>query len=382
MRLGTIAVALGLGGIGALAAGLGPGREVRSAARGGDAVAPGTLVSGPEMQAPRAAHTATTLPDGRVLVAGGFTGEASAATSAEVFDPVHGTFAPLPRMVTPRHSHTATLLPDGRVLIAGGYAAGNAPIVAAELFDPVAGTFTPTGPLRAPRAGHVAVLLGDGRVLLAGGIGPDWTFLASAELYDPATGRFAPTGDLTVPRESHVAVRLSDGRILVVGGHQGRRADITLYASAEVYDPADGTFRRVAEMGVRRHKHDAIVLGDGRVLVTGGADERDSEGVYRSTELFDPKSLTFSPGPELRLPRYKHQGSSLLLPNGQVLLAGGAPQAELFDPATNAFSLVSGEPRMAGQFSAAALLAGGGALITGGYGNRGGPRASTWVYRP
>jgi hypothetical protein len=285
-------------------------------------------------------------------------------------------------MVTPRHSHTATVLPDGKILIAGGYAAGNAPIVAAELFDPVLGTFKPTGPLRAARAGHVAVLLADGRVLLAGGIGPNWSFLSSAELYDPSTGRFEPTGSLTVPRESHVGVRLLDGRVLVVGGHEGRRADITLYTSAEIYDPAAGTFRLAAEMGMRRHKHDAIVLADGRVLVTGGADERDSEGVYRSTELFDPKSMTFSPGPELRLPRYKHQGSSLLLPNGQVLLAGGAPQAEIFDPAARAFAIVPGEPRMAGQFSAAAPLPGGGALITGGFGNRGGPRASAWVYRP
>lgn len=286
------------------------------------------------------------------------------------------------RLVALRHSHTATVRPDGKVLLVGGFGAGNEPIVAAELFDPASGTFRPTGPLRAARAGQVAVLLDNGRVLVAGGIRPNWSFLSSAELYDLATGRFEPTGNLSVARESHVGVRLLDGRVLVVGGHEGRRADIRLFTSAEIYDPSAGTFRRVAEMGVRRHKHDAIVLNDGRVLVTGGADERDSDGVYRSTEFFDPKSMTFRAGPDLRLPRYKHQGSSLLLPNGMVLLSGGAPQAEVFDPTANVFLVVPGDPRMAGQFSAAAPLAGGGALITGGYGNGTGPRASAWLYRP
>lgn len=373
MRFSSTVWALGLGGMGLLASG---------APRSGGAAAPGMLVPAPDMRAPRAAHTATPLPDGRVLVAGGFTSAASAAMGAELFDPVRGTFVPLPRMVTLRHSHTATVLPDGKVLIAGGFAASNEPTVAAELYDPATGSFRPTGPLRAARAGHVAVRLSNGRVLLAGGVGPNWTFLASAELYDPATGQFAPTGDLTVPRESHVAVRLQDGRVLIIGGHEGRRADIRLYTSAETYDPSAGTFRRAAEMGVRRHKHDAVLLNDGRVLVTGGADERDSDGVYRSTELFDPTRMAFGPGPELRLPRYKHQGSSLLLPDGRVLVSGGAPQAELFDPVAGTFVIVPGQPRMAGQFSAAAPLAGGGALITGGYGNGTGPRASAWRYRP
>jgi hypothetical protein len=84
----------------------------------------------------------------------------------------------------------------------------------------------------------------------------------------------------------------------------------------------------------------------------------------------------------MRLGRYKHAGSSLLLPSGLVLVAGGAPQAELYDPRGNAFALVPGEPRMAGQFSAVAALKTGGALITGGYGNGGGPRSAAWLYRP
>jgi Galactose oxidase, central domain len=317
-----------------------------------------------------------------VLIAGGFTDEASAARAAEIFDAATQQFSPLPRMRTVRHSHTATRLANGKVLLAGGYTGGTATTTAAELFDPSTNSFTATGSMVASRAGHVAVLLTSGKVLIAGGIGPDWTFLSSAELYDPATGTFTPTGGMTVERESHVAVRLGDGRVLIAGGHKGRRAEMILHASAEAYDAVTGTFSRVGDMRVRRHKHDAVLLADGRVMVMGGADERDARGLYSSTELFDAKSGTFAMGPTMKLPRYKHNSTAMLLPTGMVLLAGGAPQAELYNPASDSFAVVAGEPRMAGAFSATALLAGGRVLITGGYGNGTGPRASAWVYRP
>lgn len=226
------------------------------------------------------------------------------------------------------------------------------------------------------------MLLGTGKVLVAGGLGPGWTFLSSAELYDPATGRFSPTGSLTVARESHVAIRLQDGRVLIAGGHNGVRRNLTLLASAETYEPATGVFSAANDMRVRRHKHDGVLLPDGRVLITGGSDERDGRGVYNSSELFDPRTGAFTPGPPMRLGRYKHAGTSLVLPSGFVLIAGGAPQAELYDPRGNAFALVRGEPQMAGQFSAVASLKTGGALITGGYGNGGGPRSAAWLYRP
>lgn len=342
----------------------------------------GSVVTTSAMRAARAAHTATTLRDGRVLVAGGFTGQDNAVSGAELYEPRRARFVALPRMSTLRHSHTATLLPNGTVLITGGYTAGSAVTNAAELFDPATNRFTPTGSLAAARAGHVAVALANGKVLIAGGVGPAWSFLASAELFDPATGRFTPTGSMTVARESHAAVMLQDGSVLVIGGHRGRRAATTLYTSAERYDATTGTFRKVGDMRVRRHKHDAVVLRDGRVLVTGGTDERDMDGVYRSTELFDPASATFTMGPDMTRPRYKHVGSAVLLSDSTVLLAGGAAEAETFNPRTRTFALVAGTSPMAGQFSAVAPIAGGGALITGGYGGGTGPRTTAWVYRP
>ena len=342
----------------------------------------GTMQSTTPMSVARAAHTASVLPGNRVLIVGGFTADEDAAQGAEIYDAGTQRYTALPRTITLRHSHTATVMPDGKVLIVGGYARGSTTLASAELFDPSTNSFTATGSLHSARAGHVAVRLSDGNVLVAGGIGPNWTFLASAELYSAATGTFVPTGAMIVARESHTASHLQDGRVLIVGGHRGRRADITLYASAETYDASTGRFTRVGDMLTRRHKHDAVLLRDGRVLVTGGADERDSRGTYNTTELFDPGSGTFSAGPSMQRSRYKHNGSATLLQDGTVLIAGGAVQAEIFDPLRRSFTLVGGDARMAGLFSAVAPLSAGRVLVTGGYGDRGGPRASSWVYRP
>jgi hypothetical protein len=223
------------------------------------------------------------------------------------------------------------------------------------------------------------VVLDDGHVLVAGGLGSGWTYLADAEVFDPRTASFSRVGSMEAPREGHVAVRLRSGQVLVVGGHTGPRGQLQLHQSCETYDPTNREFRRVGDLLVRRHKHDAVLLADGRVLVSGGSDERDNQGVYDSTELFDPATATFAPGPTMRSGRYKHAGTSLLLADGRVLIAGGAPRAEIYDPIGRTFEFVAGEARMSGQFSAVALLNADAALITGGYGNGGGPRSAAWL---
>ncbi len=153
-----------------------------------------------------------------------------------------------------------------------------------------------------PRADHTATLLPDGRVLIVGGTGPGTSFLATAELFDPTTGTFTPTGSMSVPRESATATLLMDGRVLITGGHAGRHADIKIYSSAEVFDPATGRFARVGDMSIPRHKHEAVLLKDGGVLVVGGSDERDDAGLYNSAELFDPRTNSFSPAGDLHDP--------------------------------------------------------------------------------
>ncbi len=339
----------------------------------------GALAAIAAMHTPRACHRLTALPDGRVLVTGGM-GRGQYAASAEVFDPATGAFTPTGDMYVARACHTATLLLNGLVLVAGGLNGGYE--ASAELYDPATGLFTPTGRLSTARSDHAAVRLPDGRVLLAGGVGEGYTFLASAELYDPASGTFAPSGAMSVPRESHTATLLAGGRVLIAGGHQGRHAAVEIFASAELYDPATGLFAPTGVMTQPRHKHDAVLLADGRVLILGGADARDGQGQYLTAEFYDPAAGRFSPAPDMLNTRYKFEGTSIVLLDGRVLLAGGAAQPELFDPIANAFERVEGRFDLPRLFAAAERLPGGQVLVTGGYGVGAVETAGAWVYTP
>ncbi len=332
------------------------------------------------MSTKRAAHTATLLPDGKVLVAGGFAEGGRSLAGAEVFDPATNTFAFAGNMNATRSGHTATLLPNGKVLIAGGY--NGSYLASAEVYDPAARTFTPTGRMITARSGHIATLLNDGKVLLAGGVGVGWTFLADAELFDSTANTFTETGGMTTARESHTATLLKDGRVLISGGHKGRRAAITIYASTEIYDPTSGTFKPAGNLTVKRHKHDATLLNDGRVLIIGGSDERDGDGAYRDAEIFSPASGTFTAVKNtMNTARYKLQGTAILLTNGKVLIAGGANRAEVFDPTTNSFSFADGDMGTKRLFATATLLKNGQVLITGGYSDGNIVSANAWIYQ-
>ena len=332
----------------------------------------------------RAAHAATLLETGQVLITGGFgQGDNAYTASAELYDPATGQFVVTDYMAAKRCCHTATRLPDGRVLIAGGF--DGSYLSTAELYDPATGQFSPTGSLTTPRMDHAAVLLDTGQVLLVGGVGTGWTFLASAELYDPATGVFTPTGSMTAARESHTLTKLRDGRVLITGGHQGRHAALVVYASAEIYDPLTGAFTPAGHMTLRRHKHDAVLLADGRVLITGGSDERDDLSAYASAELFDPSTGAFSSAGDMPAIRYKHSGTSLRLNDGRVLIAGGARQAVIYDPLRGTFTRVPGAlgaAALSRLFSTATLLPNGQVLITGGYGLGQPVSAQAWLYIP
>ncbi len=340
----------------------------------------GTLRETSSMGEARAAHTATSLVDGNVLIVGGFTGDEAHLAGAELFDQQHERFEQLPHLQVMRQSHTATPLRDGRVLIAGGMGEQTQYYDTAYLYDPSTRTFSPTGRMTMARSNHVAILLEDGRVLLAGGTGTGWSFLASAEIYDPPTGTFRATGAMAEPREGHAAVRLQDGRVLVTGGHQGRGSAIQISRTAEIFDATVQRFMPTEAMTICRHKHDAVMLGNGQVLVLGGADESDNEGVYSSVEVYDQAVGEFRSGSPMRLGRYKFRGTSLTLTDGTLLLAGGATRAEVYNPATGKSDIVGGVDQLAGQFSAATLLPGGRVLITGGYGQGRGPRANAWLF--
>ncbi|HJU10495.1 MAG TPA: kelch repeat-containing protein, partial [Candidatus Binataceae bacterium] len=178
--------------------------------------------------------------------------------SAELYDPVSATWMATGSLGHRRSEHTATLLPNGKVLVAGGFDSGF-PTMSAELYDPATGTWTATGSLTAARADHTATLLPNGKVLVAGGYG----LLSSAELYDPASGTWTATGSLATARADQTARLLPNGKVLAAGGHT---------MSAELYDPASGTWASTASLATGRLLHTATLLPNGKVLVAGGED--------------------------------------------------------------------------------------------------------------
>lgn len=345
-----------------------------------DLASNGVVSSIQNMTAKRAAHTATLLDNGKVLITGGFVSKGGALSSVELFDPTNNTFISAKSLTVARASHTATLLPNGKILIAGGYNGDYLDSV--EIFDLTTNRFISAGRMVTARSGHVATLLNDGTVLLVGGVGKGWTFLAEAELYDPNTNTFTAIGPMTTARESHTATLLKDGKVLITGGHKGRRSEITIYTSAEIYNPKSRTFTATGSLTVKRHKHDATLLTDGRVLIVGGSDERDMDGAYRNAEVFNPANGTFTAiKNNMNTTRYKLQGTMLLLKNGKVLIAGGANRAEVFDPLTNSFSFANGDMGTKRLFATATLLKNGQVLITGGYTDGIVVSANAWIYR-
>ncbi len=196
----------------------------------------GTFAATGSLATGRTGHTATLLANGKVLIAGGYYGDALPATfpaAAELYDPAMGVFTATGSLATGgRSGHTATLLPNGKVLIAGG---GNGGVSApgSELYDPATGGFTSTGSLVTERAGHTAALLANGKVLIAGGIGNS-TYLSSAELYDPATGNFTATGGFTTARSEHTATLLTNDMVLLSGGYN--QNNVSLFDS-QLYAP-------------------------------------------------------------------------------------------------------------------------------------------------
>lgn len=345
------------------------------------AQSPGTFSVTGRMTTPRVSHTATLLPNGQVLVAGGIREIASRdlnpiLATAELYDPSTGAFIATGDMTTPRSLHTATLLPDGKVLIAGGrpelFLNYGPPfsLASAELYDPFTGAFTATGDMIAARNCQGATLLTSGKVLIAGGTAPN------AELYDPATGRFSPTGKYSSRPsdintcQAAVSTSLQDGRVLIVWEQPVLGVPAPGGVAAEIYDPDSGTFTATGTtMALSHHEGlpSATLLMNGKVLVAGGA----AENLFRtSAELFDSSTGTFTATGNMTTGHLRH--TATLLPDGTVLLAGnylfesGLAGTEIYGPAAGAFAATGNMITAQRNLHAATLLNNGQVLVTGG----------------
>lgn len=341
----------------------------------------------------RGVQTATLLPNNKVLVAygsnsstylqGGYVG----LTSVELYDVGTGKFT---EIVGDDglgiFGHTATLLQNGTVLLTGGFIndvwddyLDSVSDNGAGLYDSATGAWSGTGNMTANRGCHTATLLADGKVLIAGGADtdPTGTALASAELYDPSTGTFTQAGSMTMGRYLHTATLLQNGKVLIVGGVLTSTSDP--YATAEIYDPSTGTFTMTGAMATAREQHTATLLPDGRVLIVGGTTSPpatltsawlatgivDLQGTA-TAEIYDPSTGSFSVTGSMAEARTFH--TATLLPNGNVLIAGGGNEnstAEVYDPATGTFSITGGmEIGRSGH--TATLLPNGSVLVAGG----------------
>ncbi|WP_407562914.1 kelch repeat-containing protein [Streptomyces sp. 184] len=288
----------------------------------------------------RRLHTLTRLTDGRVLAAGGLSGPYGGVSqagvgSAEVYDPATRGWTATGAMHEGRFAHAATLLADGRVLVTGGVAPRSAlsqrALASAEVYDPATGEWTPTDePMNDARASHPAVLLRNGNVLVAGGMAPIGRGLFAGqsfcEVYAPAAGTWTPTGDLRSVRKSHQATLLRDGTVLVTGGDSPGLQDDWTYNpysqwTAERYDPATGAWTAAEGMSTGRSHHRAVLLRSGRLLVIGGTDDSTFDVGYQNAEVYDPQARKWTATGGMVEGRWAFAATELA--DGGVLVAGG-----------------------------------------------------------
>jgi Galactose oxidase, central domain/Kelch motif len=335
---------------------------------------------------------AVRLADGRVLISGGVRSDAlgPAIASAEIFDPKSGVWMTTGSMIVARTGHTLTTLPDGRVLAAGGTAGGSGgrSLASAELYDPATGTWSMTGSMGGARAYHTATPLADGRVLVAGGVAVDGANpLASAEIFDPTTGTWAPTGNMGEARWLHAAARLDDARVMVVGhGH------LAGSPTAELFDPTTGRWSYTGAMAAMRGSGATLVVLPNRgVMVLGGQRKLLLKDPTIGPELYDPATahwqelvgkkgapppMSVAGPPESFVP----MAAAAILGDGRLLVEGVAGTF-IYDPSTDTWTQTVSPPP---SFLEVALPLSDGRVL--GFGVDGAAAGSadgeTWIFDP
>jgi hypothetical protein len=205
-----------------------------------------------------------------------------------------------------------------------------------------------------PRAFHTATLFPSGELLIAGGCAGancNSQGLASAELYDPATGTWTATGSMTTARVGHTATLFPGGEVLVAGGIDVDQQ--ILLESTELYNPTTGSWIATGSLNIARYLHTATLLPSGKILVVGGS------GGDASAELYDPATGTWSLTGSMTTARIEH--TATLLPSGKVLVVGGSSfgsSAELYDPETGTWALTDSNITARASHTATSLASG------------------------
>lgn len=284
--------------------------------------------TGPLVEKRQGIWSLVVLKNGKVMLAG----EHDTLNGVELYDPQTGKWSATGKLLTGCGGHTSTLLPDGKVLIAGGidYSADGTPIFGSvELYDADKATWVAASSMAVPRFKHAAVRLVGGEVLVVGGTSTepsDDRALASAEIYNPVADTWRTVGSMATGRELVKAVLLPNGKVLAVGGVIGHFGRYKALASAEIYDPKTERWTSTGALGEARTQFSMTLLGDGRVLVAGGA--RPFTSALSTAEIYDPALGTWSAAGSMKTPRWNHR--AVLLPRGDVLVVGGCdPLGEL-----------------------------------------------------
>ena len=286
-------------------------------------------MAGTDLSTQRGAHTANLLTTGKLLVAGGVSGS-SYLNGTELYDLTLNTWSNGPAMTTSRAFHTSTVLESGDVVVVGGETNGGAPTASTQRYIPSTNSWANEDPLVTARAEHTATMLGNGKVLVTGGRGTGGLSLGSVELFNPlaaSPNRWGTIGSLGTPRHGHTATTLPDlfgngvNMVLLVGGFDSNSN--TYLSEVRMYNPVGTSPQTIlftlSTLTTPRAFHKAILLPNDKVLVVGG---RTTGGVpVKTAELYDPATQSWTNLGEISLAR---DGSTLTwLANGKVLVSGG-----------------------------------------------------------
>jgi N-acetylneuraminic acid mutarotase len=337
----------------------------------------------------RANHTATLLPDGRVVLVGGQSQQGSIGwqRTIDLFNPKTLSWTAGTSMTGSRTGHTADLLANGKVLVAGGN--GSAPSGSALLFDPAGknglGSWSAVSNSMANgRYQHQSAVLANGKVLVVSGRDTSVSSqeVATAELYDPATNSWSGAGTLNYSTYDHGVALLPNGKVYAFGGHNSSGSGTFVHSNGQIYDPAQNLWSNAGGMAMPRSTHSTTQLPDGTLLVAGGIWSRGSLAV---SEIFDPAAGAWSTTGSLIEARSQHTAS--LLANGTVLATGGfastgmLPSAEIYTPANNTWTAVA-PMAVARSEHTATVLADGRVLVAGGKSTTIVVGASAAIYDP